>query len=112
MRNDPYRRIPKSLELVADIAERGVDLGEDHAVEHFFVGAFENAEAVSALFDKGGYAVAEARKSKDDDIFGVVVNQKIDAETIKQSIIDACKYSETHDLGYDGWDVDVSRWKI
>ena len=112
MRNDPARKIPRSLDLVEDLARRGVDLSQDHAVEHFFVGGANHARAVGELMGEGGYTVCEAPNSQSDEDFSVLVSQPIDGESITRAIVDSCRIAEAKGLGYDGWDVDVSRWKL
>jgi len=112
VRNEPARKIPRTLQLIEQLEKDGVDTSEDHEVEHFFVGSADHATAVAELFGEGGYTVSKALNSQSEQDFSVLLSQPIDGKTITRSIIDACQIAEARDLGYDGWDVDVSRWKL
>jgi len=100
-----------SLELIADLSAKGVDLAEDHDVEHFFIGS---AERGIDLADQLGasFRVASVTRYDDDEFVGITLVQPIDEANLLQAIDAACRAGDEVGLAYDGWDVDVSRWHL
>ena len=114
MTNDPEPKIEISIELIADLASQGVELGEDHEVEHFFLADNEmGPPAADGLVD-AGYRVKGISHFDDESapMFGILAVHPIDEPSITHAIMASCAVGDRLGIGYDGWDVDVSRWHL